>query len=193
MSDSNRQSEAFFEARYRDSNDPWEFASSAYELKRYQATIDALSRVSYRCGFEPGCSIGVLTARLARRVEHLIACDISETAVTRAKERCREFNHVEIYQRDAATGPPEGTFDLMVFSELGYYFSADRLQDIVQRLAERLQPGGDFLAVHWLGESADHLLHGDEVHAVLGRAFPGEWIGGSRHVGFRIDSWRREP
>jgi SAM-dependent methyltransferase len=135
----------------------------------------------------------VLTARLAWRVKHLIACDISETAVARAKERCREFKHVEIHQRDAAAGPPEGTFDLMVFSELGYYFSAGRLQNLVQRLADRLEPGGEFLAVHWLGQSADHLLHGDEVHEVLGRTLPGEWISGSRHVGFRIDSWRREP
>jgi SAM-dependent methyltransferase len=192
MSAPNRQSEAFFESRYQASSDPWQFASSAYELMRYQATMDALSRVSYRCGFEPGCSVGVLTARLARRVKHLIACDISETAVARAKERCREFNHVEIHHRDAAAGPPEGTFDLMVFSELGYYFSADRLQAIVQRLADRLEPGGELLAVHWLGRSADHLLHGDEVHEVLGRTFHGEWISGSRHIGFRIDSWRRE-
>jgi SAM-dependent methyltransferase len=188
---SNRQSQAFFEARYQASSDPWQFASSAYELKRYEATIKALFRAKYRCGFEPGCSVGVLTARLAPRIKHLIACDISETAVARAKERCREFNHVEIYQRDAAAGPPEGTFDLIVFSELGYYFSAGRLQAIVQRLADRLESGGEFLAVHWLGKSLDHLLHGDEVHEVLGRTLPCAWIGGSRHVGFRIDSWRR--
>jgi SAM-dependent methyltransferase len=191
MTVSNRQSQAFFEARYQASSDPWQFASSAYELKRYQATIEALSRVSYRCGFEPGCSVGVLTAELARRVKHLIACDISATAVASAKRRCREFSHVDIYQGDAAAGRPAGTFDLMVFSELGYYFSADRLQTIVRQLAARLEPDGEFLAVHWLGDSPDHLLHGDEVHEVLTQTLPCEWMGGSRQVGFRIDSWRR--
>jgi SAM-dependent methyltransferase len=193
MTVQNRQSQAFFEARYQASSDPWEFSSSAYELARYQATLEALSRASYRRAFEPGCSVGVLTARLARRVNHLIACDISDTAVARAKVRCREFAHVEIYQGDAAVDPPEGTFDLMVFSELGYYFSADRLRTIVHRLADRLEPSGEFLAVHWLGDSPDHLLHGDDVHEVLAQALPGERIGGSRHVGFRIDSWRRAP
>jgi SAM-dependent methyltransferase len=191
MSMLNRQSQAFFEARYQVSSDPWRFATSPYELSRYGATLDALSRASYRRGFEPGCSVGVLTAALARRVEHLLACDISDSAVQRARERCREFSHVEIYQRDAAAGPPEGTFDLMILSELGYYFSADRLHALVRKMADALEPGGEFVAVHWLGRSPDHVLHGDAVHEVLAQTLPWERIGGSRHVGFRIDSWRR--
>jgi SAM-dependent methyltransferase len=193
MTGSSRQSKAFFESRYRAASDPWQFASSAYELARYEATLESLSRESYWRAYEPGCSVGVLTAGLARRVEHLIACDISDTAVARAKERCRQFSRVEIYQGDVAAGPPEGTFDLMVFSELGYYFSADRLRAIVDLLSARLEPGGEFLAVHWLGDSPDHLLHGDEVHEVLAQTLPCEWIGGSRRVGFRMDSWRRAP
>jgi protein-L-isoaspartate O-methyltransferase len=193
MNLSNRQSRAFFEARYRASSDPWQFASSAYELNRYEATLESLSRVSYRRGFEPGCSVGVLTAALAARVEHLIACDISDTAVAFAKKRCRELSHVEIYQCDAAAAAPDGIFDLMVFSELGYYFSIDRLQAVARQMSDRLEAGGEFVAVHWLGRSADHLLHGDEVHRVLAKTLPCEWISGSRHDGFRIDSWRRAP
>jgi protein-L-isoaspartate O-methyltransferase len=190
---SNRQSQAFFEARYQASSDPWRFASSTYELKRYQATLDALSRPRYLRGFEPGCSVGVLTAALAGRVEHLIACDIAETAVACAKARCRELTNVEIYHRDAAQGPPDGLFDLIVFSELGYYFSVNELTAMAGRMASRLEPDGDFVAVHWLGTSADHILHGDVVHEVLAENLPCEWIGGSRHTGFRIDSWRRVP
>lgn len=193
MRECSRQSKEFFEARYRTSSDPWQFASSAYELARYQTTLESLSRESYRRAFEPGCSVGVLTLRLAPRVQHLIACDLSETAVARARERCRDSAHVEIYQGDVAAGPPEGTFDLMVFSELGYYFSVDRLQAIATRLADGLESGGEFLAVHWLGHSADHLLQGDVVHEVLDKTLPCVWLGGSRHAGFRIDAWRREP
>lgn len=188
-----RQSQAFFEARYRASSDPWHFASSTYELNRYQATLEALSRANYRRGFEPGCSVGVLTAALARRIDHLIACDISATAVACARERCRSLTNVEIYQRDAEEGPPAARFDLIVFSELGYYFSADRLREMARQLADRLEPGGDFLAVHWLGNSADHVLHGDDVHGVLAQALPCKHVAGSRHAGFRIDSWRKAP
>jgi SAM-dependent methyltransferase len=185
------QSEAFFESRYRACHDPWQFATSAYELDRYRATLAALSRPTYRRAYEPGCSVGVLTAELAHRVDRLIACDLSPTAVARARERCREFSHIEIYRGNAAAVPPGGPFDLMVFSELGYYFSADRLALIAGQMAEELEPGGEFLAVHWLGSSADHLLHGDEVHAVLARTLPGTILTSSRHAGFRIDSWRR--
>jgi SAM-dependent methyltransferase len=188
-----RQSQAFFDARYQASMDPWQFASSPYELNRYQATLKALARARYRRGFEPGCSVGVLTAALARRVNHLIACDISPGATAWARERCRELVNVEIYQRDIAEGPPRGTFDLIVFSELGYYFSSHRLSAMARQLADRLDPGGDFIAVHWLGHSADHFLHGDEVHGVLAQALLCKHIGGSCHAGFRIDSWRKAP
>jgi SAM-dependent methyltransferase len=191
MNAMNRQSQAFFEARYQASSDPWHFASSEYELDRYETTLECLARASYRRGFEPGCSVGVLTAALARRIDHLIACDIAETAVACAKQRCRELANVEIYQRDVAAGPPDGMFDLIVFSELGYYFSADRLSAIARQLADRLEPGGEFIAVHWLGKSADHVLHGNQVHEVLGQALRCEQIADSSHTGFRIDSWRR--
>src|ERR1700761_616569 len=143
MSSLNRQSQEFFEARYRATPDPWRFASSGYELDRYEATLNALPLAHYGKAYEPGCSIGVLTAHLALRVGHLIACDIAKSAVARAKERCRAFTHVEIQQRDAADAPPAGPFDLIVFSEIGYYFTPDRLRTIVGQLSDQLAPGAD--------------------------------------------------
>ncbi len=193
MSAPERQSQAFFEAQYQASRDPWHFASSPYELHRYRATLDALSHVTYRCAYEPGCSVGVLTAALAQRCERVIACDIAHGAVVCAQARCRHLANVDISQRDAADGPPPGSFDLMLFSEIGYYFSAARLTAICARMAHQLDPGGEFIAVHWLGRSADHVLHGDVVHELLAESLPLKWLSGSRHAGFRIDSWRKAP
>ena len=65
------------------------------------------------------------------------------------------------------------------------------MRDLVRGLAGGLQPRGDFVAVHWLGESADHVLHGDEVHRVLAATLPWDVKHGVRHAGFRIDVWRR--
>jgi Methyltransferase domain len=48
----------------------------------------------------PGCSVGVLTAKLAARVNHLVASDIADTAVARARERCRGLAHIQIHQHD---------------------------------------------------------------------------------------------
>ena len=187
-------SQAAFEAKYRRAGDPWNFTASRYERDRYEHTLRSLTRDRYRRAFEPACSIGVLTAALAERCDYLTAIDIAPSAVAAARERCASFPHVKIWCADLATMCPQGRFDLIVFSELGYYFEAARLTRIARSLAELLAPGGELLGVHWLGSSDDHLLHGDEVHAILHAALPAScrWLKGARHPGFRLDTWRRK-
>jgi SAM-dependent methyltransferase len=113
--------------------------------------------------------------------------------VAAARERCASFAHVKIRCADLATMSPAGRFDLIVFSELGYYCPSARLTRIARSLADSLAPGGELIGVHWLGSSDDHLLHGDEVHATLHAALSASctWIKGARHPGFRLDTWRR--
>ena len=100
---------------------------------------------------------------------------------------------MRIDQADIARSLPTGRFDLIVFSELGYYFSAAVLAKIVRALAKRVRPGGEFVAVHWRGRSEDHVLHGDVVHALL-KATLGKrwtWLKAERHREFRLDLWQR--
>ncbi len=75
MSESTTSAE-FFETKYRDSPDPWDFAGSAYERYRYETIIAALDTRQYGNAFEPGCSVGELTYRLAGRCHHVEAMDI---------------------------------------------------------------------------------------------------------------------
>jgi SAM-dependent methyltransferase len=182
---------AAFEERYQSNPDPWNFAASAYERQRYRKVLEALPRARYARAFEPGCSVGELTARLAELCEWVIATDLAPTAVARARRRCRTLINVDIHCADIVTQIPPGPFDLIVFSELGYYFSRPLLGRVARALALTLESGGDFIAVHWLGESRDHVLHGDAVHAELMATLPLRWLRGERHAGFRIDCWRR--
>jgi SAM-dependent methyltransferase len=186
-------SKAAFEAKYRSARDPWNFTASRYERDRYELTLRSLMHARYQRAFEPACSIGVLTAALAERCDELTAIDIAPSAVAAARERCAAFPQVTIECADLATMCPEGRFDLIVFSELGYYFPAARLTRIALTLADALAPGGELIGVHWLGSSDDHLLHGDEVHAILHSALSASctWIKGARHPGFRLETWRR--
>jgi trans-aconitate methyltransferase len=184
-------SQAAFEQRYRESADPWNFKSSEYERDRYDTTMAMLTRQSYRRAFEPGCSVGELTARLASRCETLVATDFSPSAVARARRRCEAWPNVDVYRADLAERLPAGRFDLIVFSEVGYYFDRVDLIRIAFGLVDKLDIGGEFVAVHWRGHSPDHMLHGDEVHRLLARHLPLDWIKGERHTGFCIDSWRR--
>jgi protein-L-isoaspartate O-methyltransferase len=178
-----------FEAIYRSSPDPWNFASSPYEQFRYLTTVESLQRRRYGTAFEPGCSVGALTVRLAALCERVIATDIAPSAVERARGRCKRLQNVSVRLAEGLTDLPDGPVELIVFSEIGYYFDEVVLERYANALAAHLQSGGEFVAVHWLGTSPDHVLHGDVVHETLKAVLPLSWVQGTRHNGFRIDSW----
>lgn len=180
-----------FEERYRSNSDPWNFAASAYEQDRYRQTMESLLRERYGAAFEPGCSIGELTAMLASRCRTVLATDVSESAVARAKLRCKALANVEIAHADLTDALERGPFDLIVLSEIAYYFRAPDLVDIAARLPRQLLPGGELIAVHWLGHSSDHRLHGNKVHEILLKRLALQWVRGMHHGNFRIDTWIR--
>jgi SAM-dependent methyltransferase len=182
-----------FENRYRENPDPWNYQASPYERGKYQVTLQSLSRPRYVNAFEPACSVGELTAMLAGRCSRLLATDVSLTAVHQARRRCAGLHNVHIECRDLradfndhAEGQP---FDLIVFSEVGYYFDIESLATLARRLADALCTNGELIAVHWRGHSSDHLLHGDEVHRCLLHTLPLQHRLGDHHPGYRLDSW----
>jgi predicted TPR repeat methyltransferase len=177
----------FFDSLYLKNPDPWNFERSSYERSRYDAIIDAIAHRRYERAFEPGCSIGVLTEALARFCDHLIAVDISPTAVARSQKRCRHLSNVDVRRGALPEDLPEGKLDLIVFSEIGYYFDESELDRLTARLADKLSRGGTLLAVHWLGASTDHVISGDQVHAVM-RSCPQFVIEDARRFpSFRLD------
>lgn len=192
QTDVDPSSEAFFESRYQDSEDPWKFATSAYELSRYDAILKALPPGEFRRAFEPGCSVGVLTEQLAQRCRELHAIDISATAVSRAQQRCRHLSHVHIRHGALPNDIPDGTFDLILFSEIGYYFRLEALGAVLERLVDCLVPGGILLASHWLGKSPDHVLQGGQVHDLIGRMPSLRHLEQQRSKQFQLDLWVRE-
>lgn len=180
-----------FDELYRsaDDGDPWRFRNSAYERRRYQLSVGCLDRPRYRRAFEPGCAVGELTALLAARCDEVVALEPSPTALARARARLEAVAGVTLTLGAVPEAWPDGTFDLVALSELGYYFDAEDLAALVRRSLDALDPGGQLLAVHWRGSSDDHLLHGDEVHDVL-RAT----VGRTGDVvlldpGFRVERW----
>jgi SAM-dependent methyltransferase len=160
-----------FDRRYRADEDPWQFASSRYEQFRYDSIVGAVGGRTYQRAFEPGCSIGVLTARLASIADRVVAVDASPAAISVAAERLGGLDNVDLHVGVVPEWWPDGDFDLVVFSELGYYWDLPGLDDVVSRVGRLLRPGGVLVAVHWLGSSPDHLLSGHTVHARLRHRF----------------------
>ena len=180
-------SPAFFEAKYQKRADPWSFSSRPSELFRDDHIMDALAERRYASAFEPGCSIGVLTGRLASVCDHVHALDFSATAAARAGERCAGLPNVMVECASIPDVLPSATTDLLVLSEIGYYLSLAEWTSLAEAMIKPLRSGATILAAHWLGYSEDHTLSGDEVHSAL-LALPSLMLDYSeRHPTFRLD------
>ena len=191
MATSDTTSPEFFEERYRNERDPWNFEHSEYEQDRFERIAQALAQRRYRHALEPGCSIGTLTVRLATLCDRITAFDLSPTAVTQARERCAGYPHVELRVAALDVATPVEAHDLIILSELGYYFSPEAWEALATDLASRMQQGTVLLASHWLGHSEEHVQHGDEVHRTL-RAVPHLRLEHEeRRPGFRLDRFVR--
>jgi SAM-dependent methyltransferase len=157
----------YFDAMYDTAPDPWGFEDRWYEERKYAISVAMLPQRHYDSGFEPGCSIGVLTQHLAARCHRLLACDAASAAVQAARARTGHLPHVRVEQRVIPSQWPPGRFDLLVLSEVLYYFGDDDLHQVIDRATSALRPGGTLLAVHWQHPVADYPRSGADVHQRL--------------------------
>ncbi len=158
---------AYFDGMYETSPDPWGFSTRWYEARKYAISVAMLPAARYDRAFEPGCSIGVLTAMLAPRCGSLLSCDVSAAAVRATAQRTAGLPHVRAERRRLPDDWPDGRFDLVVLSELLYYFGEDDLDTVLGRATAALRPGGTLLAAHWRRPVAGYPRTGDEVHAAI--------------------------
>jgi SAM-dependent methyltransferase len=158
----------YFRDLYAASPDPYGLAERWYEARKYAVSLALLPRERYGAAFEPGCSIGVLTARLAARCDSLLACDAVPAAVASARARTAGLPSVRVERRSIPGQWPPQSFDLIVLSELLYYFDDADLDQVLRLAAGALRPGGHLIAVHWRHPAPSHPRSGDDVHEQLG-------------------------
>ncbi|PJM98012.1 SAM-dependent methyltransferase [Streptomyces sp. CB01201] len=154
---------------YRHTADPWHLAERWYERRKYDLTVAALPQEHYRRAFEPACSVGELTRRLATRCDTVLACDRVADAVSTAQQRTSEFPQVTVQQMTIPEQWPEGTFDLIVLSELLYYLDAATLNSVLEHTVTALEPGGTLATVHWNHPVDEHLSTGSGIAETLAR------------------------
>lgn len=161
--------EQFFDDFYGEAVDPWGFSTRWYEERKRNLTMASLPRRRFASGFEPGCSIGVLTADLAARCDQLLATDIAEQPLRIARERLAGSPTVRFEHLAVPRQWPAEHFDLIVLSEIGYYCDAVDLELLLDRAVESMTPDGVLIACHWRHRVEEYPLTGDQVHAALRR------------------------
>ncbi|MFD6289408.1 SAM-dependent methyltransferase [Streptomyces sp. NPDC060205] len=153
----------YFDDQYARAADPWHLGERWYDRRKYTLTVAALPRPRYARAFEPGCSVGVLTELLAARCERLLATDRIASAVESTARRTAGLDHVTARRMTVPEEWPEEPFDLVVLSELLYYFDTDTRTRLVRQSVESLDEGGHLVTVHWNHPVAEHTCAGRDI------------------------------
>jgi len=172
----------YFTAVYDGSPDPWGFTDRWYEERKRDVTLAALPQRRYATGYEPGCSIGVLTQGLAVRCDALLATDVSESALDAARARLAGSSHVRFHQQALPQGWPDGAFDLVVLSELLYCLGDDDLGEVARLAVDAVAPGGTLVSVHWRHPVRDYPQTGDAAQQAVSDAAAAHLVPTVRHV-----------
>ncbi|MDQ1169428.1 SAM-dependent methyltransferase [Microbacterium proteolyticum] len=143
------------------------FDSRWYEERKRAALLAALPWRHYRATFEAGCSTGALTAHLADRSDRVLAVDLAPAALERARRRLAGRDHVELRRAMLPDDWPEGAFDLVVLSEVAYYWAGADLDRGLTAAVASLSPDGHLVACHWRHPVAEYPHTGDDVHDAL--------------------------
>ena len=183
-------SRSYFEQMYRNCADPWGFESSLYEQRKYAVTVASLPRPRYHSAYEPGCSIGVLTELLATRCDQLLSSDIIPPALRRAESRLRRHPHVRLEERSIPDQWPPGPFDLVVLSEIAYYFDVADLGSVIACVMGSTEQGAHVVAVHWRGET-NYPLTGDRTHEIIAETTGLLTVVHHSEEEFVLDIWER--
>lgn len=138
----------YFNWRYK-SQDPYKVSVSGYELEKMDRAISSLGfEKKFGSILEIGCGEGEMTARLAAISGRTLATDISDMAIRRTREAASSFPNVDTQRLDLLTDEPPGQFDLVVASEVLYYFEKEQLPAILERVTSCVKNGGSLALIH---------------------------------------------
>ena len=102
----------------------------------------------------------MLSAIVAPKCIELLSLDGSKTAIAEAKRQ--SLPNVRFETAFLPEQFPGGSFDLILLSEVLYYFARTDLRRLAAACVEALDDGGEIILCHWLGET-DYPLTGRDA------------------------------
>ncbi len=160
-----RKALEFSENLWKD-GDFWELETSEYERVRYARLIEVLRGRRYARGLELGCGAGYFPRLLAPQVDHLVAYDISPSAIARARAAAGTGDTAIEFRAGNAMDyawRADGPWDLVVMNEticyLGWLYSFFDVAWFASELHAATRPGGRFLMANSIDKQGyDKLL-----------------------------------
>jgi SAM-dependent methyltransferase len=122
-----------------------------------------------------------------------LCCDTSAAAVNLARTRLSLFDHAEVRQGRLPVDWPEEKFDLIVFSEIGYYLDRQDLTEVIRRISDSLTADGQLLACHWRPPIDGCPLNARQVHDLIHEQLHLSRLVLHQEADFLLEVWSREP
>jgi predicted TPR repeat methyltransferase len=144
--------------------DPWDIESSEYERDRCVQLLRMLGDRRYARVLEIGCGAGYLTRLLAPHADQIVALDISETAIDRARTLGAGATMVDFRVANVMDYKPQidGPWDLILFSDtmcyLGWLYPFFDVAWLAVQLFDATRSGGRLMLANSMGEGDDWLL-----------------------------------
>jgi SAM-dependent methyltransferase len=144
--------------------DPWALESSEYERDRCAHLLRMLGGKHYSRLLEIGCGAGFLTRLLAPHAGQIVALDISQTAIDRARVLGAGPAVVDFRVANIMDYKPhvDGPWDLIVFSEticyLGWLYPLFDVAWLAVQLFDATGHGGQLILANSMDQREDWLL-----------------------------------
>jgi SAM-dependent methyltransferase len=158
-----RRAHRFFEELWAES-DPWSLDDSDLDQRRYARQLELLGDRRYGRALEIGCAAGSFTRGLAALCDELLAVDISESAIERARaadtgDHNVEYRVANVMEFDLQSA---GTWDLVVFTETAYYlgwlYPMFDLAWLAHSLHGATAPAGRLLLANTIGRQESGIM-----------------------------------
>jgi hypothetical protein len=107
-----------------------------------------------------------------------------------AADRLDAYPNVQVEVRTIPDEWPDEIFDLVVLSEVAYYFDVETLSRITELVVASTVVGAHVVGVHWRGRT-DYPLTGDGAHAVIDQQAKLALIVHHVEDDFVLDVWER--
>jgi 2-polyprenyl-3-methyl-5-hydroxy-6-metoxy-1,4-benzoquinol methylase len=136
-------------------------------LKRRDRIFSRLQNIAGKKVLEIGCAEGFITKKLLAEAATVVACDLSDQAVARARKYCQDSEHATFVAVDIRQDIPGMHFNICIASDVLYYLSEAENRALAKRLAEHMQQDGELLFANEWNRNYRNLTHPKQTISIF--------------------------